>query len=379
MPPGDKSKAGGELSAVTWWNWKLLMLTPTRKMAQICWQRSWRDQPSPRGWPETPPWWGSWQSEENVGDTAERQPVKKTWHMFQHLLSTWKQDNKGIKGLIACVAEKVHAIKDLWPTNFMLDDLDNKLYSMTLTHTLLQEYSSFISLLMLIDKLDRLTIHEAFRNEELNHEQQLRTQSDSAPSTALATSSNLPVPNLTCEFCGYKGHLLLQCRKSSTAKTEARKLKHAYAGNTPYTSGNLVYTPMQLSESPGAMKTGGATEFTRNASYHSAEQTLLSLNTHLWNADMGATSHMKPHWHWLHDYSPFHVPIWLADNTIIYLKGVGNVVFNLVISGRAVRPVEFIWVLHILDLQNNLLAVLPLSRQYGIYVHIVKISLSDEI
>ena len=90
--------------------------------------------------------------------------------MFQHLLSTWKQDNKGLKGLIAHVAEMVHTIKDLHSTNFMLDDLDNEFHSMALIHMLLQEYSSFISSIMLIDKFDCLTIHKACRNEELNCE-----------------------------------------------------------------------------------------------------------------------------------------------------------------------------------------------------------------
>lgn len=79
---------------------------------------------------------------------------------------------------------------------------------------------------------------------------------------------------------------------------------------------------------------------------------------------------MTPHRHWLHDYSKLCVPIQLADNTIVYSKGIGNVVFNPVISGRAVRPVEFTCVLHVPDLQNNLLAVLYLSPQHGIDIHI---------
>ena len=79
---------------------------------------------------------------------------------------------------------------------------------------------------------------------------------------------------------------------------------------------------------------------------------------------------MTSHWHWLHNYFPFCVPIWLANNTIVYSKGVGNVVFNPVVSGGAVRPVEFTQVLHVPDLQNNLLTVLPLSQQHGIHVHI---------
>ena len=45
-------------------------------------------------------------------------------------------------------------------------------------------------------------------------------------------------------------------------------------------------------------------------------------------------------------------------------------VFNPVISGRVVRPVEFTRVLHVPKLQHNLLAVLYLSRHHGIDIHI---------
>ena len=79
---------------------------------------------------------------------------------------------------------------------------------------------------------------------------------------------------------------------------------------------------------------------------------------------------MTPHHFWLRDYAPLRVPIRLADNTVIYSKGVGNVVFNPVISGRVARPVEFTRVLHIPELQHNLLAVLYLSQHRGIDIHI---------
>jgi len=41
---------------------------------------------------------------------------------------------------------------------------------------------------------------------------------------------------------------------------------------------------------------------------------------------------MTPHWHWLKNYSPFHVPIRLADDTVVYSEGVGSVVFKPVID-----------------------------------------------
>ena len=40
-----------------------------------------------------------------------------------------------------------------------------------------------------------------------------------------------------------------------------------------------------------------------------------------WNADTGATSHMTPHRHWLHNYVPKRIPIKLADNKTVYSAG----------------------------------------------------------
>ncbi|KAF8226531.1 hypothetical protein L208DRAFT_1301448, partial [Tricholoma matsutake] len=140
------------------------------------------------------------------------------FNTYDDLFSVRKQESEGLEGLIARVSEKVHAIKDLHPSGFTLNDLDNELHSMALIRALPNEYSSFVSSLMLIDNLDRSTIHEAFRNEQLNHEHHSGFSSDSTSSTALATSS---VIGLLCDLCRFKGHTLPQCRKFLAAKTEA--------------------------------------------------------------------------------------------------------------------------------------------------------------
>ena len=60
-----------------------------------------------------------------------------------------------------------------------------------------------------------------------------------------------------------------------------------------------------------------------------------------WNADTGATSHMTPHRHWLHNYVPKRVPIKLADNKTVYSAGEGIVYFNPIIDGKAARTFGF--------------------------------------
>ena len=71
-----------------------------------------------------------------------------------------------------------------------------------------------------------------------------------------------------------------------------------------------------------------------------------------WLADTGATSHMTPHRHWVHNYTPLRIPIRLADNRVIYSSGVGTVVFNPVIDGKRLQTLEFTKVLHVPELEK---------------------------
>ena len=82
-----------------------------------------------------------------------------------------------------------------------------------------------------------------------------------------------------------------------------------------------------------------------------------------WNADSGATSHMTPHSHWIRNYTPFHTPIRLANDLIVYSAGMGSVRFAPMIRGKKARVVECTRVLHVPELRTNLLSILYLTRQ----------------
>ena len=81
-----------------------------------------------------------------------------------------------------------------------------------------------------------------------------------------------------------------------------------------------------------------------------------------WVADTGATRHMTPHRHWFVSYSPYSVPIRLADNTVIHSTGIGSVRFLPLLNGKPQRLLEFKDVLHVPLLRSNLLSVLYLTR-----------------
>ena len=91
---------------------------------------------------------------------------------------------------------------------------------MTLIRALPDEYSNFASSLLLLDKLDKATVHQAFVTEEA----QRRHRANEAPtiSAALATS---PAPSgpQKCEFCTMTGHTIETCYKYRDSKREAQE------------------------------------------------------------------------------------------------------------------------------------------------------------
>jgi len=82
---------------------------------------------------------------------------------------------------------------------------------------------------------------------------------------------------------------------------------------------------------------------------------------HNWNADMGASSHMMPHQHWIQNYQLKQIPIRLADDTTIYSEGVGSMLFEPQISRKFGKTVVLYRVLHTLKIQNNLLSIINLT------------------
>ena len=108
----------------------------------------------------------------------------------------------------------------------------------------------------------------------------------------MALATNLK--NASCEFCGYKGPVLEQCRKYNVAKVEARKPKRV---QPPNTTPNSTLSPQSETAVPVTTTIEG--EFSGNTGHNSLCSVLSSPNTYLWNADTGTMAHMTPHHFWL--------------------------------------------------------------------------------
>ena len=129
------------------------------------------------------------------------------------------------------------------------------------------------------------------------------------------------------------GHLINSCYAYCDAQCSARQ--EASEKTCTY-FGKCREQANQVQDTQNASK---GTEFAGNVSTCTHEPSgsspLLQLDADFdWITDTGATSHTTPHHHWIHNYKPYCIPIQLADNSIVYLAGMGSVMFRPVIEGR---------------------------------------------
>ena len=257
-------------------------------------------------------------------------------------------------------------IKDLCSSSFDIATLNNELTCMAMIQALGPEYSHFTSSLALLTDLDKDKVKAAFQTEEINWRPQSNPISTSPANSALSASSatcQCP-PNSPCSFCDKPDHCQCKCYSLQHTKKYYKLNKNKDRKEDQAQGANLSHTGSQE-----------VVKWVGNASLHSSDPSdpfsPLQLDAdHNWNTNLGATSHMTLHRHWLQNYTLKCVSIKLANNTIVYLMGVGSVVFKPVIDGKTSWAVKFSNVLHIPELQNNLLSVLYLTCHLGFIVYI---------
>ncbi|KAF8813568.1 hypothetical protein BYT27DRAFT_7219966 [Phlegmacium glaucopus] len=87
------------------------------------------------------------------------------FNAYDDLFSIRKQEDESLQTLMN---------KDLRPSGFDLKQLDDELASMAMIRALPDEYSAFTSSLLLLDKLDKATIHQAFKLAKENNAKKRR-------------------------------------------------------------------------------------------------------------------------------------------------------------------------------------------------------------
>ncbi|KAJ2911819.1 hypothetical protein MD484_g8596, partial [Candolleomyces efflorescens] len=95
-----------------------------------------------------------------------------------------KLEDETLQSLINRVDEAVKLIQDLCPTLFSLEQLGKELAAMVLIRALPKEYNTFVSLLLLLDKLDKKTVQDAFITKEIQRRRRAADISSSAAAMA---------------------------------------------------------------------------------------------------------------------------------------------------------------------------------------------------
>ncbi len=249
------------------------------------------------------------------------------FNAYDDLFNIRKQDDESLVVLGVRIEKAMQTIKNLRPTTFTIEQLDEELQCMALIRALPEEYCHLSSSSLLIDKLDKSVIMQAFRSEEQNRQCHVvnlnQAKAGGAGRKWQSNNGNKykkDLKDMQCFICQQYGHVSHNCPLVKDIK--------------------VPYRP-EGAKKAERERVAAVTEFAGEASAvaeHEVNST--SSNIFHWNADTGATSHMTPHRNWIQNYTPYRVPIKLADHRIIYSEGMGSVLFRPIINGKQLRDIE---------------------------------------
>ncbi|KNZ80298.1 hypothetical protein J132_06414 [Termitomyces sp. J132] len=117
------------------------------------------------------------------------------FNAYDDLFSIRKREEENFQTLINRVETAMKKIQDLHSKDFDIAKLDNELASMTLIRVLPDDFSAFVSTLLLKDNLDKAKVHQAFVTEET----QCCCHSDESTAAIIAMSAALA--KSVCDFC----------------------------------------------------------------------------------------------------------------------------------------------------------------------------------
>ena len=280
------------------------------------------------------------------------------FNAYDNLFSIEKKEDESLLDLGVRIENAKAEIAKMRPKGLTVEQLEDELATMAMIRALPGDYSHLSSSLLLKDDLNKTTVLQAFRSDQLHKQRQDQMVNRANSSNASGSNrggykgkpwnkeGNKGRSGGHCFVCGDKGHWAAKCPD--------RKLKGIDKANKAQVEDDVVESA------------GSASAFSFNGLSYNSSDALY------WNTDTGATSHMTPHKSWIRNYKPYRVPVKLADNSVVYSEGVGTVLFRPIIDGKEGRDVEFTRVLHVPYLKTNLLSVLYLTKQKNFHVHIYK-------
>ena len=134
------------------------------------------------------------------------------FNAYDDLFSIQKQDSETLVDLGVRLEKAMQAIQNLHPANFTIEQLDEELQCMALIHSLPKAYCHLSTNLLLVEMLDKATILQAFRSEELNCQRGLQV-AELLNKVQAMRQGGRNQENNTCFFCKDEGHRKWNCSK----------------------------------------------------------------------------------------------------------------------------------------------------------------------
>ena len=155
------------------------------------------------------------------------------FNAYDDLFSIRKQDDETLVNLGVRIEKSMQTIQNLRPNNFTIDNLDEELQCMALIRALPEDYRHLSTSLLLMDKLDKSVIMQAFRSEELHRQRQLGQGESLNQAKAgggkgkMNTGKKDPSKDGTCYYCKETGHWRSDCPSLKAKKLREESAKKA--------------------------------------------------------------------------------------------------------------------------------------------------------
>jgi hypothetical protein len=318
--------------------------------------------------------------------------------MYNNVFSITKGAEETLPAVVTCVKIALACVHKLCPETITGDDgkpriygvkdLEDKLALMAMLHALLHnKYTNFVLSLMHTKDLDHHTVEAASQIKQTkcntHHSPLLSLSGNAALCTQFnACGGSCSAPSSLdnkCKFCLASSHkeetcFAKECSKEAAQMCTKERQEECKAGKKNC-GGDCTAVALVLASAiptlpkapmlPPKVTTLSCAAAVKESAARASVHLAGTHNTHAdvhWIADLGATSHMSTQSCWFKTFKPHVVPICVANNAIVYSRGISLIVMEP-LNGSP-NPMCLSCVLYVPVPQSNLLAVLHLVTSH---------------
>ncbi|KIO25456.1 hypothetical protein M407DRAFT_25160 [Tulasnella calospora MUT 4182] len=297
-----------------------------------------------------------------------RLDANRQYQLYQSLASIKQEPNESLPAYLERLELAGNRLNNSLPTGTTPSSVISMLITFLAVQNLdpTEDNEKFELNLSIAGKITSATITEAFSVEQTCRDIAIQTKESGLAARTGRPPKRGPKPDSpTCAHC-QKAHKSEDCYSKYPEKmpqwmkgqNEEQHRRRAQQQQPKGTSASRATTAEPVNESKS--ETVSMASSTSSSPTPSADMR--------WITDLGATSSMTPHCHWIRNLTPCRVQVSVASGDVVYAVGKGEVLFQPQINGVEVESVLFSQVLYVPQLQNSLFAVLPVARKRDIVV-----------